>query len=185
MCVVFLDPNVDPATLCPWCDETLPPNPTPYLTTLIATTRKLSRPDSRPTNPLGFRAPPSAFVGVCQRHRFESYEIPRADQRGWPTSIEWHALRGRVEALKDKLKEIVDDIDERFLPNARTKAEKSNASEDETGEESDMNNEDSENRPRWSSLFWRDLVKRIRKAGSKKTAGIREQFSNFHKAQPG
>ncbi|OBZ65343.1 hypothetical protein A0H81_14649 [Grifola frondosa] len=60
--LLFLDPNIDPARLCPWCDEQLPPAPTPHLSALIAAARRRSAPDDRPTNPLGLHAPLGLFV---------------------------------------------------------------------------------------------------------------------------
>ncbi|KAI9067967.1 hypothetical protein FKP32DRAFT_1538104, partial [Trametes sanguinea] len=164
---IFLDPSVDPATLCPWCDEPLPPNPTPYLTSLIEGARQRSYPDDRPTNPLGLRAAPMVFVGVCQRHRFERVWIPRARRRGWPTSINWGRLRGRIERLKGKLKAIIDDIDEDFVPTATKERELPHR------------------RPRKENEFWQDVVKNVRQQGSRQTTGVRGQFLHFNKTQPG
>ncbi|KAH9924827.1 RTC4-like domain-containing protein [Amylocystis lapponica] len=171
--LLFLDPNVDPATLCPWCDERLPPVPTPHLTSLMDHARRVSTPDARPTNPLGLRAPLGAFVGVCQRHRFESHQVPHAQQMGWPVEIDWERVGPRVEALRDQLEEIVRDVDEEFLPGAHRRDE----------------DEEDEDRyagcPRKGSIFWRDVVKSVRKTGSRQTAGVRGQFASFSKTQPG
>ncbi|OSX64116.1 hypothetical protein POSPLADRAFT_1137777 [Postia placenta MAD-698-R-SB12] len=170
--LLFLDPEVDPKTLCPWCDERLPPVPTPYLSTLIAIAKQASWPDLRPSNSLGLRAPLGAFVGVCQRHRFESHQVPLAKRRGWPTEIEWDRVGARVAALKPRLQAILDDIDEDFLPGASRKEEY-----EEDGQYAD--------RPRKGSVFWRDVVKSVRKKGSRQTAGVAGQFASFDKTQPG
>ena len=111
-----IDPSVDPTTLCPWCDEPLPPEPTPHLRALIAAAKRVSRPEDRQANPLGLRAPLAAFVGVCQRHRFERVWIPRARRKGWPTKIAWDKVAGRISRMKSDLKAIVDDVDEDFAP---------------------------------------------------------------------
>ncbi|RPD59515.1 hypothetical protein L227DRAFT_503710 [Lentinus tigrinus ALCF2SS1-6] len=113
---VFLDPSVDPKTLCPWCDERLPDEPTPHLHALISATKRVSRPEDQLTNPLGLRAPPAAFVGVCQRHRFEHDWIPHARQKGWPTKIAWDRLADRIIRLKTTLQAIVNNVDEDFVP---------------------------------------------------------------------
>ncbi|KAI0676101.1 RTC4-like domain-containing protein, partial [Trametes maxima] len=165
---VFLDPSVDPATLCPWCDEPLPTNPTPHLASLLSAARRRSYPDERPTNPLGLRASPTVFVGVCQRHRFERVWIPRASKRGWPTSIDWNGLRGRVEKLKEKLKSIVDDVDQDFAPHTKGKGKQ----REESGS-------------RRTNEFWQELVKNVKEQGSRQTTGVRGQFLHFNKTQPG
>ena len=66
---VLLGREVDPHTLCPWCDERLPATPSPHLQSLIETARNNSIRNPRPTNPLGLRASVGMFVSVCQRHR--------------------------------------------------------------------------------------------------------------------
>ncbi|OSD04878.1 hypothetical protein PYCCODRAFT_1348475, partial [Trametes coccinea BRFM310] len=169
---IFLDPSVDPATLCPWCDEPLPPNPTPHLTSLIEGARRRSYPDDRPTNPLGLRAAPMVFVSVCQRHRFERVWIPRARKRGWPTSIDWGRLRGRIERLKGELKAIIDDIDEDFVPESEYST-------------TTNKQERAQCRPRKENEFWQDVVKNVRQQGSRQTTGVRGQFLHFNKTQPG
>ncbi|CDO69661.1 hypothetical protein BN946_scf184851.g49 [Trametes cinnabarina] len=169
---IFLDPSVDPSTLCPWCDERLPSNPTPYLTSLIEGARRRSYPDDRPTNPLGLRAPPMVFVTVCQRHRFERVWIPRARRRGWPTRIDWGSFRGRIEKLEDKLRAIVDDVDEDFVPGAQVRP-------------STSGKERARSMPRKENEFWQEVVQNVRQQGSRQTAGVRGQFLHFNKTQPG
>lgn len=170
---VFLDPNVDPHTLCPWCDEVLPPVPTPYLLNLITMARASSYSDPRITNPLGLCGPPTAFVGVCQRHRFESHQIPKAKRKGWPMQVEWDDVPKRVKALFRRLREIVDDVDEEFLPGSTRR------------ETSDEDTRRCESRPRLKSIFWKDLTNDVKKQGSRKIAGVKGQFHTFNRTQPG
>ncbi|OCH96355.1 hypothetical protein OBBRIDRAFT_787434 [Obba rivulosa] len=167
---LFLDPTVDPNTLCPWCDERLPPVPTPYLVDLMKIARSKSSRDSRLSNPLGLRAPLTAYTNVCQRHRFESIQVPRAQRKGWPTEIAWDRLPARVEAQRERLQAIVDDVDEQFLPGAVQAA----ASDDAL-----------ESRPRKGSEFWQYVRKSVKEHGSKKAAGVREQLGSFSRTQPG
>lgn len=170
---VFIDPDVDPASLCPWCDERLPPVPTPYLSTLIVAARAASSPDVRPTNPLGLRAPLGKFVGVCQRHRFESHQVPRAQRKGWPMQIAWNHVSERVGALRPRLQAIVDDVDEDFLSGA-PREDRDDEDEAQWG-----------GRPRKGSVFWWDVIKSVKKSGSRQAAGVRGQFASFEKTQPG
>ena len=162
---VFLDPSVDPKTLCPWCDERPPDEPTPHLRALISAAKRVSHPEDRLTNPIGLRAPPAAFVGVCQRHRFERDWIPRARQKGWPTRIVWDRLADRVNRLKATLQAIVDDVDEDFVP--------------------DVPRRSASGRPRKENEFWQEVVKNVRQQGSRQTTGVRGQFMHFNKTQPG
>src|ERR1700761_9758738 len=106
---VFISPATDPKTLCPYCDTPLPSQPTPLLVRLLEQTFKKSYRDPRPTNPLGRKAPIGAFITVCQRHRFESETLPEAEARGWPKSIDWESLRGRVLAMQQDLRRILTD----------------------------------------------------------------------------
>ncbi|KAK0444835.1 RTC4-like domain-containing protein, partial [Armillaria borealis] len=111
---VFLDPSIDPKTLCPYCDTRLPDRPTPLLRRLLANIAKKSRPSPRPTNPLGRKAPLEAFIALCQRHRFESVTLPEAERNGWPKEIAWVKLEGRVQKMKRELNALISD------PNARS-----------------------------------------------------------------
>ena len=173
MCAAFMDPNTDPKTLCPWCDEKLPSEPTPHLLNLIATARKSSYSDPRITNPLGLCGPPKMFITVCQRHRFESHHIPKAQRKGWPMRIEWNKLSKRVKSLSKRLKAIVDDVDEDFAPSSSRRAKSIECLESP------------DSRPRVGSVFWKDITKDVKKQGSRQTAGVKGQFDNFSRTQPG
>lgn len=164
---VFLDPSIDPSTLCPYCDDPLPATPTPHLLALLASTRAKSYKDPRPTNPTGLKAPLSTFITVCQRHRFESVRLPEAERRGWPQVIRFEDVRGRVEAMRERLEAIILDG-----------AESGGVSEEE----------ESEGRvrgPRGMSVFWVEMMKEVKKKGSRAVVGVSGQFASFEKTQPG
>lgn len=80
---------------------------TPQLTRLLAAAERRSKPAPRPGHPHARRAPVSVHGAVCERHDFETKELPRARARGWPTNIAWDALRGRIERLQPKLAKLV------------------------------------------------------------------------------
>ena len=167
--IVFLNPAIDPKTLCPWCDEPLPSDPTAHLRALIAAAKRISHRDDRITNPLGLHAPLTASISVCQRHRFERNWVPRARKRGWPTTIDWDALSGRIVRLRNHLQAIVDDVDEEFAPEVSGVGAGAGGS----------------GRPRKENKFWEEVVKNVKQQGSRWTTGVRGQFQHFNKTQPG
>lgn len=185
----FFDPNIDPSTLCPWCDDPLPAAPSPLLLSLIATVRRKSSRDPRPTNPEGLWASPTVYAQVCARHAFEDEHIPMAEANGWPTRIQWSELADRIARRKEQLQAIINDLDEDFLP-GRQKPEEKPPEDDVTdndgaGDEDHEDEELQKARPRKGSVFWKEVVKNVRKEGSKKASGVRGQFSSFEKTQPG
>lgn len=163
--LVFLDPSIDPRTLCPYCDNSLPSKPTPLLKRLLAATEKKSTRDPRPTNPLGRKAPLSVFITVCQRHRFESQLLPEAEAKGWPKEIEWTSLERRVQKMRRDLKALIDD-------------------DGEIADDEDEEDEESRG-PRAKCVFWREMMRDVKAKGSKAASGVRSQFANFEKTQPG
>ncbi|KZV69306.1 hypothetical protein PENSPDRAFT_561022, partial [Peniophora sp. CONT] len=104
-----LSASDDADNLCPYCDALMPPigERTPQLTRLLAAAERRSKPAPRPGHPHARRAPVSVHGAVCERHDFETKELPRARARGWPTNIAWDALRGRIERLQPKLAKLV------------------------------------------------------------------------------
>lgn len=94
---------MDPATLCPFCDMPLPSEPSLILSDMLQRLQKSSRPDPRPTNALGRKAPFASYIDLCQRHQFETTLLPEARRRGWPINIDFEALPRRIQALKNKL----------------------------------------------------------------------------------
>ena len=106
---VFEGESVDPSSLCPFCDEELPLNPSPFYRSLLETARRKAYPDPRPTNPHGLKAMMGIYVASCKRHRFEAHQIPEAMAKGWPTDINFGEVRERVERLADGLAKLVRD----------------------------------------------------------------------------
>jgi hypothetical protein len=161
---VFLGAGVDPKTLCPYCDQPLPANPTPHLDALLKAVFKKSNPDPRPSNPLGRRAPVSIFVNACLRHRFEYEWRPKAQAQGWPATIDFANVRRRVQAMAPHLQGFIDGLDSEPLDPDET------ITVDSSRQRSD---------------FWDEIVMQIEKFGSKAFTGVGAQFSSFEKARPG
>ncbi|KAJ6497554.1 RTC4-like domain-containing protein [Mycena sanguinolenta] len=171
--LLFMAPGTDPKTLCPYCDTPLPTQPTPLLTRLLDETLPKSYRDARPSNPLGRKAPMGVFVGVCQRHRFESETLPEAEARGWPKFIDWPRLKGRVSTMERDLRRILADPGDPIVyGNDEEKEKRKNESPKNKG-------------PRMRCIFWKDLLKELKSKGSKGVKGLQGQFANFEKTQPG
>jgi hypothetical protein len=105
--LVLMGELVDPSTLCPFCDEKLPRNPSPLYCSLLEAARRKAYPDPRPTNPRGLKALMGVYIASCKRHRFEVHQIPEAIAKGWPTDINFGGVRERVEKLRDGLAKLV------------------------------------------------------------------------------
>ncbi|OAX33804.1 hypothetical protein K503DRAFT_725367 [Rhizopogon vinicolor AM-OR11-026] len=162
---VELDRVVDPSTVCPYCDEPLPHNPTPQLKTLLATAKRKSHADPRPRNPCGLKAPLGVYISACQRHHFETHILPEAIENGWPQSINFKKVPKRVEGMKGALEAIIADADK--------------CNEDEDSGDVDPRD------LRIGSFFWREVKKEIKKQGSRTVTGVKGQFTSFEKTQPG
>ncbi|KAG2142858.1 RTC4-like domain-containing protein [Suillus bovinus] len=160
-----LDRVVDPSTVCPYCDEPLPRNPTPQLNNLLAAAKRKSYPDPRPRNSRGLKAPLGIYIAACQRHHFETHSLPEAMEKGWPQSIDFKKVPKRVERMKGALEAIINDYDIH--------------SENEEFVDDDVGG------PRARSDFWREIKKQIKKQGSRTVTGVKGQFANFEKTQPG
>jgi hypothetical protein len=189
---VFLDPSIDPKTLCPYCDTLLPPSPTPLLLKLLATAKLSSTPDARPTNPLGRKASMTVYVGVCQRHRFESVWLPKARQKGWKEVIDWEDTRRRVEDMKDGLKAILEDEgagDEGDEDDAMTSESRSDGEDDEMQIEKERvkaaRDRNFGKGPRTRCVFWDEIMKAVKSRGVRGVVGVRGQYDSFEKTQPG
>lgn len=117
---------------------------------------------------MGRKAPFTAFIAVCQRHRFETKILPEAEAKGWPKSIEWTKLEGRVSRMKDILQRLIED----------PVLESDDDDDDIFG--------DAEPRgPKAGCIFWKEVIKEVKQKGSRAVAGVRGQFANFEKTQPG
>lgn len=104
---LFIDEAVDPSMLCPFCDERLPPNPSPLYRSLLEAAKRKAYPDARPSNLRGLKASMGIYVASCTRHRFEAHQIPLAVAKGWPMDIDFGRVRDRVEQLRDSLGKLV------------------------------------------------------------------------------
>ncbi|KAG1860270.1 RTC4-like domain-containing protein [Suillus subalutaceus] len=160
-----IDRVIDPSTVCPYCDEPLPRNPTPQLENLLATAKRKSYPDPRPRNSSGLKAPLGIYISACQRHRFETHSLPEAMEKGWPQSIDFKKVPKRVEGMKGALEAIITDTDIH--------------SDNEDSVEVDARG------PRARSDFWKEIKKQIKKQGSRTVTGVKGQFASFEKTQPG
>ncbi|KAG6374759.1 hypothetical protein JVT61DRAFT_4135 [Boletus reticuloceps] len=156
----------DPSRMCPYCDEELPSHSTPFLQHLLAAARKKSVSDPRPRNRGALKAPLTVYISVCQRHRFESHQLPIAIERGWPRTIDFTKVPARVKKMKKELEAILLD-------------------KDDTSDIEDLGTDDGHGRSRSKSVFWREVKKEVKKQGSRAVVGVRGQFASFEKTQPG
>jgi hypothetical protein len=141
---------------------------------MLATTKKKSQRDPRPSNPLGLRAPLAAFIAACQRHRFESQILPEAERKGWPKTIEWNRVGARIIKMKGLLKALIEDP----------------AADDESAQEQDPNDWDvmyasNKAKRKAGSIFWMEIMEEVKQKGLRAVSGVRGQFATFEKAQPG
>ena len=102
---------------------------------------------------------------VCQRHRFESHQIPKAQAKGWPTKIDFGKVKPRVEALRYKLEGLLLDespeVDGLILL------------------------DEDEGRLRDMCQFWTEMVKEVKSKGARAAASSKGQFASFKTLQPG
>jgi hypothetical protein len=108
------------------------------------------------------------FIGVCQRHRFESVWLPKARKKGWKEDIEWEGLSERVRGFGKVLGEIVNDVVLEYSDDEGTVGDK----EERWG-------------PRKKCVFWRELKMQVKMGGLKAVGGVRGQYDTFEKVQPG
>ena len=104
---------VDPTTLCPFCDDPLPANPSWKLRSQLARFREVCESDSRWGNSMGLTAPVNVFVGFCALHKAETEVIPQGLKYGWPQEINFKAVATRVRKLESKLRAVIEDPDGR------------------------------------------------------------------------
>jgi hypothetical protein len=111
------------------------------------------------------------YAGLCERHTFEAELIPEAIANGWPTSIEWSAVKARVVAMRGPLESILHDPGRRIVY-GQPKAQESLWEMSAEG-------------PRMECVFWQELLKELEASGSRHVSGIAGQFATFEKAQTG
>jgi hypothetical protein len=51
------------------------------------------------------------YAEFCERHQYEVVEFPKAKAAGWTDKTNFSKLDSRIEALKDDLDLIVEDVD--------------------------------------------------------------------------
>lgn len=104
------DDCIDPATLCPFCDEPLPPSPSSQLLMRRIELESISSLDPLAENP-GHHRPPSYAVvqGYCEMHRVELTAYPQAKAEGWLMDPDFGQLFERVIALGRALRDILDE----------------------------------------------------------------------------
>ena len=99
---------VDPKTLCAFCDEPWPKEPSKELTDLFARIRPRAWPQPRYRNACGLQAPVEVFIDLCNMHRNETTVIPEGLAQGWPSEIDFDAVPQRLWKLKSKLEKIIN-----------------------------------------------------------------------------
>ena len=104
-------------------------------------------------------------MAVCQRHRFESHQIPKAQAKGWPTKIDFGKVKPRVEALQAKLEALV--------------LNKS------SGEDDLILLDEEEKKARDVCPFWIEMMKEVKSKGTRAVVSSKGQFANFKAIQPG
>lgn len=99
------DNEADPTgTLCPFCDQPFPENPSHSLMKRLDALKSISRPQASPSNP-GHRWARSftVYVDFCQQHTFEMDVLPYARQSGWPEEPNFAGLFARVLEYRSAL----------------------------------------------------------------------------------
>jgi len=104
---------VDPTTLCPFCDDPLPANPSTKLRSQLAYFRETCESEQRWGNSMGLTAPINVFVGFCALHTAETKVIPQGLRYGWPQEIDFKSVATRVRRLESKLRAVIEDPDGR------------------------------------------------------------------------
>lgn len=101
---------MDPTTLCPFCDEEWPKEPSEKLLRLKAAAMASAVPSPRPRNPGGMRSNSfTNFVSMCLQHRYETAVIPHGLEQGWPQVIDFDALPGRLARVQQRLVSVIQN----------------------------------------------------------------------------
>ncbi|KAJ7172784.1 hypothetical protein C8R43DRAFT_855301, partial [Mycena crocata] len=103
----------DPDTLCSFCDELLPPNPSAELVELRGVMENISRAEPLPENS-GHRTPASytQVQRYCEMHRVERNILPLAIAGKWPFDPDFSTLFVRIIALGPVLITLCEDIED-------------------------------------------------------------------------
>jgi hypothetical protein len=128
----------------------------------------------------------TVYVGVCQRHRFESVWLPKARQKGWKEVVDWEDVRRRVENMKGDLKAILEDEDvgdDDYVEEDGTRTE--SRGDDEDDESRELGDFESWKGPRRRCVFWQEIKKAVKSRGMRGVIGVKGQYDSFEKTQPG
>lgn len=94
----------DATSLCPFCDEPWPEEPTSKLLALRATAVAHAIPSPRLSNSKGLSAANfTLYAPLCAQHRNETKIIPEGRREGWPNEINFDALPRRLNAIRPHL----------------------------------------------------------------------------------
>ncbi|GAA5948813.1 hypothetical protein JCM3765_003910 [Sporobolomyces pararoseus] len=122
--------KIDPSTLCPFCDQPLPEQPSERLSSLKS--YLLARPhiESRHSfrNSKAKYLPIVEIASFCQLHKVEKTVIPEGRAKGYPVKIDWKALPERIEKdVGPLLTEIITgETPSSFLDRAKEDWERNN-----------------------------------------------------------
>ncbi|KAJ7435749.1 hypothetical protein FB451DRAFT_959645, partial [Mycena latifolia] len=163
---------VDPGERCPFCDSPLLAQPTAILTKLKENI------ESKRLNSRSCKAPSSAmWAPFCARHSFESTMLPKAEKQGWPKTIDWEGLKGRVREMRNDLTDIVNDAGDPIIyGNDNDGDKKKELPKPEAGRKKG---------PRMQCIPWSRIVAKIAKKGRKAIKGVTADYQCFDETQPG
>ncbi|KAJ7653858.1 hypothetical protein B0H17DRAFT_1146920 [Mycena rosella] len=104
--------EVDPNSLCSFCDTALPISPSPELIRLRDSLDAISRADPIPGN-AGHRRPTSMMLvgGYCEKHRLERDIFPRAIAGKWLFTPDFSTLFKRILSLRPALVVLNEEIE--------------------------------------------------------------------------
>ena len=175
------NPPPDPTTLCPWCDDPLPANPSEELQALMEAARDLSVAQPTKWNPLAMSGSVAVISAVCHRHERElDQELdPLAYNptlRGWPEIIDWKAIPHRVISMKDSLQRIADDVDEEWQRSPLSKRHVKSLEEDSALLTT---------HPRTESFFWKAITNEIIVNGLRYVKDLDGQTEIYKRTKPG
>ncbi|PVG03322.1 hypothetical protein CPB86DRAFT_695647 [Serendipita vermifera] len=99
----------DPSTLCPFCDEKLPEQPSLKLLSMLDKLKRKATPDPRWGNSLGLKAKMETYVAFCALHDAESTELPKGKKYGWPTTLDLEGIARRTWRFQSRLERIINE----------------------------------------------------------------------------
>jgi hypothetical protein len=87
----------------------MPKRPSKILKDLLKKVFKYSTEAPRIDNKLGRTAPIDRYIEVCQRHEFETVEMPKARANGWPLMLDFEELPEKVtsSSVTNRLREVI------------------------------------------------------------------------------